>query len=53
LNVYIPDENYQLWFIYYLMSPNFNNKAYSVTGGAGYFGSAVVLESEFFLLKNY
>jgi len=34
------------------MSPNFNEKAYSVNGGAGYFGSTAVIESEFFLLKN-
>ena len=52
LKIYAPDKNYRQWFAYYLMSPNFNDKSYSVKGAAGYFGSATVIEADFFLLKN-
>ena len=52
LKIYAPDKNYEEWFKYYLMSPNFNHKSYSVTGASGYFGSASVINAEFFLLKN-
>ena len=52
LNVYAIDINYARWFLYYLASPNLNDKSYSVKGAAGYFGSASTIEAEFFLQKN-
>ena len=52
LKIYVPDKNYEQWFMYYLMLPNFNIKSYSVEGAIGYFGSAAMIEDTFFLRKN-
>lgn len=52
LKIYVPDKNYEQWFMYYLMTPNFNEKSYSINGAAGYFGSASAIGTNFFLQKN-
>ena len=52
LKIFAPDKNYEIWFMYYLMLSNFDSKSYSVNGAAGYFGSATLIETEFFLQKN-
>jgi len=52
MKVYVPDKNYEIWFMYYWMAGNLNEKAYSVEGCAGYFGSVFALEDNFFVLKN-
>jgi len=52
LKVYVPDRNYETWFIYFWMTGEIDAKAYSIEGCAGFFGSAFVLEDEFILLKN-
>jgi hypothetical protein len=52
LKIYASDKNYEQWYAYYFMSPNFSHKSYSVVGAAGYFGSAATIEADFFLKKN-
>ncbi|MCL2040140.1 MAG: hypothetical protein FWG85_06900 [Bacteroidetes bacterium] len=52
LKIYVPDKNYEQWFMYYLMLPNFHINSYSVEGAIGYFGSAAMIEDTFFLKKN-
>lgn len=52
LKVYAPDANYSRWLMYVMMAGNLSDKANSVTGCDGFFGSAYLINDEFVLLKN-
>jgi len=52
IKVYLPDKNYQNWLLYFFFTGELDEKANSLKGCAGFFGSAFMLESEFILLKN-
>ena len=52
LKVYVPDKNYEQWFMYYLMLPHFDIRSCSVEGAMGYVGSATMIADTFFLQKN-
>jgi hypothetical protein len=52
VKVYVPDKNYELWFLYFWMTGNLDEKANSVEACAGFFGSAFMIADDFFVLKN-
>ena len=52
IKIYVPDVNYEIWLMYVIMAGNLNEKAYTVKGCAGFFGSAFAIKDDFVLLKN-
>jgi hypothetical protein len=50
--VYVPDRNYEMWYANFQWAGELSERAYSVDGCAGFFGSAFVLEDNTVLLKN-